>query len=624
MIGQSSNDIRFELLQVKLDEYSVDNPKINKLVDISLTGTIPEFALAFSRETKINLTVSPKLNQKVVVNFSDTQPKDILLHLCRFYDLDLVVSGSIISLIPFDKPVRATQPKQIEITFNSYNKKVEMNLKRDTLDNVLEILSRAGGINVIATEKAGKKLVSGYIGQSDIPDALIQMSVRNGLIFSDENPDYFLLDVADGKGLKGNESTARRKGSKNNKTKSRQSNLGKLGMSSVTDSLGKQLFTIKAKEANLNELVKALSEEANVNYFVANEPEGLIELDLKDISYEQTLDHIFQGTEFTFKDIDGVYVFGGRTTEGLIDTRVIQLNERSVKDFIQYIPEDLLVSVKVKEFIELNSLIISGSPVGISQLKEFIREVDRRVPVITIELIIVDVNKQSEINLGIEAGIGSEPATAGGSVFPGVDFNFSARGINGLLDLLAGNGIVNLGRVNPNFYASLQAVEENGYAKIHSRPRLSTINGTEANFSLGETRYYSIQRTTLQGNLNPISLQDRSFEAVNADFNVSILPVVSGDGEVTLDIEVSQSDFLGQIQNDAPPAQVSRNFTSSIRVSNQEMIVLGGLESTTIEDSGRGIPLLSRIPILKWFFSKRRKSRQKSRLLIFVRSTVIY
>ena len=48
------------------------------------------------------------------------------------------------------------------------------------------------------------------------------------------------------------------------------------------------------------------------------------------------------------------------------------------------------------------------------------------------------------------------------------------------------------------------------------------------------------------------------------------------------------------------------------------------LESTSLENSGTGVPWLSRIPILKWFFSKRRKAKGKTQLLIFVRPRVMY
>ncbi len=336
------------------------------------------------------------------------------------------------------------------------------------------------------------------------------------------------------------------------------------------------------------------------------------------------LSHVLKGTKCTYKKDGEIYIIGERSQEGLRETKVVQLQHRSVKNIAAIIPKDDAEGLQIQEFIELNSILLSGSSVSIAAVEAFLKDIDKAVPVVMIELLIVDFRSDSEVKVGLEAGVAQEPPQAGGGIYPGIDFTFSAGGINKLLSLMAGNGIVNLGRVKPNFYATLQAVESNGFAKVLSKPRLSTINGKEAQLTIGETRYYSVQRTTLQGNQTPISLQEQRFESVNADFTIKISPVVSGDENVTLEITVSQSDFLGQIQANAPPPQVNRSFTSNIRMYDQEMIVLGGLESKGIEDSGTGLPWISRVPVLKWFFSKRRKAKSKSQLLIFVRPNIIY
>jgi type II secretory pathway component GspD/PulD (secretin) len=54
------------------------------------------------------------------------------------------------------------------------------------------------------------------------------------------------------------------------------------------------------------------------------------------------------------------------------------------------------------------------------------------------------------------------------------------------------------------------------------------------------------------------------------------------------------------------------------------MIMLGGLEENQTNNSGSGLPFLSRIPILRWFFGSRTKTKSKSKLTIFIKPTVIY
>ena len=54
------------------------------------------------------------------------------------------------------------------------------------------------------------------------------------------------------------------------------------------------------------------------------------------------------------------------------------------------------------------------------------------------------------------------------------------------------------------------------------------------------------------------------------------------------------------------------------------MVLLGGLEEKATRESGSGVPFLSRIPVIKWFFSSRTKEKSRSKLNIFIKPTVIY
>jgi len=623
---------RFQKLEMDLEEYAFQNPKVNKLIDISLTGTIQEFSMAFSKESKINLTIDPRIDKKVVTNFADTRPKDILLHLCKFYDLDLTFSGSIISLIPFDSPPEKEEEKELDITYNDYNDNLSLNLKRDTLDEVLRSISKLSGKNVISAKNISNLTVSGFIGNTKFEDALNQFALRNDIMVVKDEKGFYVLTDKKGKAktseeeeLDANaEKSSRKKSSRKKGSKKKSRNGAGVFVEIAKTNDGQKRLNINAEKTPMMDIIHEVSNTANQNYFLFNELPDPITLDLKDVTFEEFLNTMLKAPKYGYKIENNLYLIGDGASESFKETKVIQLQHRSVKEIIASIPADVLQGLEVKEFIDLNSLIASGPGSGLDNLQLFINEIDKSVPVVMIELLIVNVQNNRETRIGVEAGLADQPVQAGGQIYPSANFTFSANAVNRLLGVLSGNGIVNIGRVSPNFYLNLQAVEDTGYINVRSKPRLSTLNGQEATFSLGETRYYLRERTTLQGNQNPISLQDRTFESVNADFSIRINPIVSGDEYVTLEIEVNQSDFIGQLQTDAPPPQVNRTFNSNIRILNEEMIVLGGLENKEISDTGTGVPFLSRIPIIKWFFSNRRKAKGKSKLLIFVKPTIIY
>ena len=168
-------------------------------------------------------------------------------------------------------------------------------------------------------------------------------------------------------------------------------------------------------------------------------------------------------------------------------------------------------------------------------------------------------------------------------------------------------------------------METNGDLKIRSAPRLSTLNGHKANLSIGETTYYVVTNQNFYGSQIPQASEVKNYQPIDAELSISIKPLVSGDGQITLDIRVVQSSFNGErIDNDAPPGINSREFTSIIRVKDQDLIVLGGLEEKVKNDSGTGVPLLARIPIIKWLFSSRKREDSRKKLTVLIKPTVIY
>jgi type IV pilus assembly protein PilQ len=176
----------------------------------------------------------------------------------------------------------------------------------------------------------------------------------------------------------------------------------------------------------------------------------------------------------------------------------------------------------------------------------------------------------------------------------------------------------------PEFFANISAMEQDGDIKIRSTPKISTLNGHRATLSNGTTSYYAVTQRNIYGTDNPQTSEITNFYPIDAELGISIKPIVSGDGQVTLDIFVIQSTFGSRISEDAPPDISSREFRSIIRMRDQDIAVLGGIEAKEKRDEGNGVPLLARIPVIKWLFSKRKRQDSKSKLTVLIKPTVIY
>jgi len=241
-------------------------------------------------------------------------------------------------------------------------------------------------------------------------------------------------------------------------------------------------------------------------------------------------------------------------------------------------------------------------------------------------VIIADVRKSNTLSTGLTAGLGTKPASAtNGTVLPEAVISLNSGSINNLINGINGLGIINLGNVTPNFYVTLRALEEQGVIKLRSTPQIATLNGHEAKLSIGQTQYYSeVNNNLVNSGVQQNLLQSVTYKPINADLSLTIDPQVSGDEQITMTINVKQSSFTERISNTAPPGSINRDFQSLIRVKNGEMIMLGGLEENNNSQSGKGLPGLSRIPILRWFFGERTKTKSQNKLTIFIKPTIIY
>lgn len=294
----------------------------------------------------------------------------------------------------------------------------------------------------------------------------------------------------------------------------------------------------------------------------------------------------------------------------------------SIEDIL---PDDIKSGIDIKIDKELNSFVVSGPGIKVEKFKDFIKYIDKPVPVILIEVMILEVNRSAIVETGISFGLGEKPTVTQGGIFPSTDLRLDANRVNKIIGGFNGFGSLNLGKVLPEFYLDIKAMESNGKIKVLSTPKLSTLNGHKAYLSSGQTTYYAVTTQSFYGSQIPQTSEIKNYVPIDAELALEIMPIVSGDGEITLDIQVIQSTFNGErIAEDAPPGINSREFSSIIRMRDQDVAILGGIEEVRKDDSGSGVPLLARIPVIKWLFSKKRREDSNRKLNILIKPTVIY
>ncbi|MBL4669095.1 MAG: type II and III secretion system protein [Flavobacteriales bacterium] len=618
---------RIKQIETQLKSMTTEVPGLEENVQMSVSGvSIQEFMRGIADAHKLNISVDPTIKQDIVNNFANATVSDVLLFVCKEYSLKINFIGTIMSIVKYEvpKPVIIKIPKkELAISYNKAKDELTLDLKNDSLDAVVKMITQKSKKNVVMASGVSPKMVSVYLENMSFENALEKLGIANDLnIIKSEDGTYLIeKNSVAVNNTKGNTKNNNNNRNRNNRNQNQNNTTGgevAYEAKSFSD------ISVTGTDIEIDQIIKDIAEEIGVDYYFVSEINDKATVNVTSTSFTNLLDNMFQGTDLTYEYKNGVYIIGERKTEGLRITKVIQLQHRSVETVNEHIPADIKQDVDVKEFLDLNSLILSGSAIRIEEIEQFIKQIDKVVPVILIEVMIVDYTNSRTNSVGIEAGLGTEPATTSGTVFPEPNVSLSSSSINNLIESFNGYGILNLGKVTPNSYLNINALETQGILRVKSTPKLATLNGHEATMTIGNTEYYVEETSILTTNTATTNTTNRRFQSVNADLSVTIKPIVSGNDQITLEISVSQSDFTARIEPGAPPGQVSRDFTSFIRVKDQEMILLGGLEEKPISESGRGVPFLSRIPVIKWLFSSRNRAKSKSKLNIFIKPTVIY
>jgi len=617
---------RIALIQHRLDSLSASVPGLNQKVSLQVIGSLQQYLMGISSSNNLSISVDPKLTFPINDNLNDVTAANILVFLAQKYNLDITIVGAIIYVTPYQEPAKLIrlQAKDINVVYDRQANNLSLTLDNDSLPAVAKKITQVSGKNIVVPNSLQAKKVSAYIVAAPFESALDKVAYANGIKMIKTSDNYYLFQPLDDNEelyVNGEHTTGVRKAFRPTGTTGGPGGVAGVFIRTVN---GQKLISADANNAPILNLVKEASQELGLNYSIYSDIKGAIDIHVKDVSYDDFLRLLFKGSDYTFQLESNIYMIGDKKMEGLRTFRAIHVQNRAIDTLVSIIPADWKKNVEIKEFRELNTIVLSGSNAQIAEIEKVIKQLDELVPVVVIEVTMIDFRKTRSIATGISAGV-SDSVKTGGTILPGVNFTASATGINSFLNSLGKLTSINLGHVVPNFYVTLQAAEANNLADIRAVPKLTSMNGHTASLSIGSKQYY---KNTTQ-NLYPSSSTTQSvftntYTPVEANLSVDIRPLVSGDDQVTLGIKVNISDFTSIPTDGSPPPQSISKFESSLRVHSEDTVLLGGIERTENDLSASGIPILSRIPVLKWIFSSRTKTNSKVVTVLFIKPTILH
>ncbi|WP_321844184.1 type II secretion system secretin GspD [Paraburkholderia bannensis] len=284
-----------------------------------------------------------------------------------------------------------------------------------------------------------------------------------------------------------------------------------------------------------------------------------------------------------------------------------------------------------------NSLIITAPDPLYRNLRTVIDQLDARRAQVYIEALIVELNSNTNANLGIQWQIGSGNVLAGTNLSTGSSnsiINLTAGAVTGgslvssLGNLQQG---LNVGWVHNLFGvqglgALLQALSQTNDANVLSTPNLITLDNQEAKIVVGTN--VPIQ-TGSYSNLTSGSTSSafNTYDRVDVGLTLHIKPQITEGGILKLQLYTEDSAIVNgttnATTNPAGPDFTKRSIQSTVLADNGEIIVLGGLMQDNYQVSNSKVPLLGDIPWIGQLFRSENKTRAKTNLMVFLRPVII-
>lgn len=177
-------------------------------------------------------------------------------------------------------------------------------------------------------------------------------------------------------------------------------------------------------------------------------------------------------------------------------------------------------------------------------------------------------------------------------------------------------------------------LEQQGSVQVLSSPRISTVNNQKAVIRVGSDEFFvtGISNSTTASAASIVNTPEVELDSFFSGIALDVTPQISADGEVILHVhpivtnvidQTKEINIAGEVFSLPLALREVRESDSIVKARSGQIVVLGGLmqETTSDVDTKRGF--LGDIPIVKWFFKNKQKSKVKTELVILMQPIIV-
>lgn len=301
----------------------------------------------------------------------------------------------------------------------------------------------------------------------------------------------------------------------------------------------------------------------------------------------------------------------GIVAGGNFVTRVILFKHTNASDIIDLVKHKLSKDGKIFKVGDLNGLIITDISSKISEVENLIKDLDVPIKHLSIEITVLELNLEYYEKIGLDVfGLMEK-------IYPEVRYGKSKYKYKYEYedperdDYDYDRSSEELSFTIParfNISDLIDLMVSDGKGKVIASPKIVTKNNNTAYLNASEMIPYSSLDDHYKGGPERIA---------RAGIYLSVLPIIQEDNFINLRISPRISNLTGWSPK-GMPIIFDRSLETEVNVKDGDTFVLGGLRKTEEVKTVKGIPILKKIPLLKYLFSKTVKISLTREIAMFI------
>jgi len=407
-------------------------------------------------------------------------------------------------------------------------------------------------------------------------------------------------------------------------------------------------LSLDFKDADIKNILRLIAEVSNLNIIAGDEVTGKITMRLVEVPWDQALDIILQSKNLGMTQVGNVVriapkdalkkevqaeLESRKAKEKLEDLvmELIPVNYSTAKEIMPQVKSILSERGDVKVDERTNILIVKDIPKSIPNVKNLVKSLDTKTPLVMIEARIIEASSNFQRELGtrwgfvasggdsrnVKVGGGNVTTTQGTTTSDVVNLPAVARsglgaaggGTAGVLEFLF-TSVYGLEKLD----VAISAHENKGELKIISSPKIATLDNKEASVEQG----LRIPYLKLAADFTTATT-----DFIEANIKLTVIPHVTNDGNIKMNIRVKKDAPDTSLTVGGVPSIDKKEAISEVLIKDGGVVAIAGIYTIEKSDQNEGVPLFSKIPLLGWLFKRENKEDKRKDLLIFISPKII-